>query len=381
MILGIHLTLLIGPTVAIPAPPPVTEALVGVEVTHSDEGKSGFQLTFQVGRSGPLDLVDYSLLTNPLLRPFNRVILMVLFNATPRVLMDGFITQQQLTPSNEPGAATLTITGEDVSVMMDLEEKTEEHPGQAEPVIAMMVLTKYMQFLAMPPLIIPPTSVDVPLPTDRIPAQRGTDLNFLNALAERFGFVFYIMPGPAPFQNTAYWGPRIRPEPPQSALTVNAGPATNVDSINFQYNALAQEAVNDVVQDSLTNAPLPVIVPTSTRIGQASQPAIVANQGHVRTRRLPQNSGLTIAQAYSRAIGVADQSADRVLIANGELNSLQYGDLLRARGLVGVRGVGYQHDGFFYVKSVTHSIKKGEYKQKFTLTREGLGSLTPAVIP
>ena len=37
-----------------------------------------------------------------------------------------------------------------------------------------------------------------------------------------------------------------------------------------------------------------------------------------------------------------------------------YGDVLRARRLVGLRGVGYMHDGYYYVKNVTHKIKKGE---------------------
>ena len=37
---------------------------------------------------------------------------------------------------------------------------------------------------------------------------------------------------------------------------------------------------------------------------------------------------------------------------------------------------------FWYdVKSVTHNIRKGEYKQRFTLSREGTGTLTPLVRP
>ena len=72
--LGIHLTLLIGPTIAAPAPPILTGALESVEVTHRDEGRSGFQLTFRVGRSGPADLLDYALLSSPLLDTHNRVI-------------------------------------------------------------------------------------------------------------------------------------------------------------------------------------------------------------------------------------------------------------------------------------------------------------------
>src|SRR3954447_922164 len=117
MLLGVHLNLLVGPTVPIPATPDITEAVQSISVTHNDEGRSGFQIVLQVGRAGPTDLLDYRLLLNPLLRPFSRVILIVLFNAMPRILIDGFITNQQFSPGSQPGTATLTLTGEDVSVM------------------------------------------------------------------------------------------------------------------------------------------------------------------------------------------------------------------------------------------------------------------------
>ena len=55
------------------------------------------------------------------------------------------------------------------------------------------------------------------------------------------------------------------------------------------------------------------------------------------------------------------------------------GNILRARQLVGVRGAGLAYDGLYYVKTVTHNIKRGEYKQSFTLTRDGLISQTPKV--
>ena len=105
MLLGTHLTMLIGPTVPVPAPQPLAEALQSVEVTHRDQGRSGFQVTFQVGRSGPQDLLDYGLLQNPLLRPFSRIVLMVTFNVIPTVLMDGMITNLQLSPGTEPGTS------------------------------------------------------------------------------------------------------------------------------------------------------------------------------------------------------------------------------------------------------------------------------------
>lgn len=382
MILGAHLTLLIGPTVPVPAPFPITEALDSVQVTHSDQGRSGFQLTFKVGRSGPLDLVDYPLLVNPLLRPFSRVVLVVLLNATPHVLMDGFITRQQLSPGTEPGTSTLVVTGEDVSIMMDLEEKKIDHPALPESVIATVTLMKYMQYFLLPPMVIPPKDVDVPSPKERIPAQHGTDLRFLQELAGRFGHVFYVSPGPLPGQNKAYWGPPVRAGIPQPALTVNMGPQTNVNSISFSYDALAPTTVIDVVQDSKLNFSFPVIALTNTRIPPlVSFPSPLFNLPNVRQSLLRDTSNLTISRAFTRAQAQVDASVDKVVTASGELDALQYGEILQARGLVGVRGVGFTNDGFYYVQSVTHSIRKGEYKQRFSLTREGTGALTPVVRP
>jgi hypothetical protein len=53
MLKGIHLTLLIGPAVPIPAPQFVLDALTGVQVNSGREG-SGFQLTFSTGKTSPL---------------------------------------------------------------------------------------------------------------------------------------------------------------------------------------------------------------------------------------------------------------------------------------------------------------------------------------
>ena len=46
-----------------------------------------------------------------------RVIIVVTVNGVPHVLMDGLVTRQELSPSNEPGQSTLTITGEDLSLL------------------------------------------------------------------------------------------------------------------------------------------------------------------------------------------------------------------------------------------------------------------------
>lgn len=377
--LGIYLTLMIGPTVAIPAPSPYMEALQSVQVTHRDSGRSGFQLTFQAGRPGPASLMDYPLLALPLLKVFNRVILIVTINAIPGVLMDGIITNQQLSPGDQPGSGTITVTGEDVSVMMDMEEKNVEHPAQPELVIANKIILTYAQY-GLIPLVIPPVAMDVPLPIERVPVQRSTDLNYLKEMAGRNGYVFYVVPGPAPFTNTAYWGPPVRLGIPQPALSTNLGPQTNVTSINFQNNGLAPTLVTGRVQDRQTNQDVPVQTFASTRTPLSSQPAVLTNQPNVRTTRF-QGSGLNITQSYGRAQAQTDASTDDTLTVTGELDAVRYGAMLQARSLVGLRGAGYTYDGFYYVKSVTHNIMRGDYKQSFTLTRDGTGAISPVVVP
>jgi hypothetical protein len=376
--LGINLALLIGPTVPLPAPPNLVESLRTVEVTNTDDGRDGFQITFSAGRSGPIDIFDYPLMTGPFLSPFNRVIIMLTLGAIPKVLIDGIITHIQLNPSNEPGQSTLTVTGEDVGVMMDMEEKSETYPNQPDPIIVTRIIAPYAKY-GLVPMVMPPPVLDVPLITDRIPSQHGTDLSYITDLARLHGYVFYIEPQ-LPGVNTAYWGPLNLTGIPQKALSVDMGPQTNVSFINFQYSALSPAVVDGSVQDRMLNVVLPVKTFASTRPPLSTRPAWLANQPNVRSRQF-RESGLSTLQAFDRAQAETDRSSTNVLVANGEIDSLRYGDILQARKLVGLRGAGDSHDGLYYVKKVTHNIKLGEYKQSFTLVRDGFGSLTPVVLP
>lgn len=371
------LTLLIGPTIPVPAPPLLVDALDHVEVSTSDRGRSGFQIVFSAGRSGPADLVDYPLLSHRQLRPFSRVTLLIAFGGPPKVLMDGVITHRELTPGNVPGGGTLTVTGEDVSVMMDLEEKNAEHPAQPEHVIAAQLIASYPAY-GLIPEVTPPPLIDTPVPVERVPVQRGTDLAYLNTMAARFGFVCYVIPGPVPMTNTVHWGPPVRTGLPQPALTVDMGAQTNVEQISFRGDGLAPTKVRGVVLDPVSNQDIPVQSTASLRVPLSAQPDWLTLPSTRTT--LAGCSGLTATEALARAQGAADASTDSVT-ATGTLDALSYGDLLTARGLVGLRGAGWTHDGLWYVQRVSHRIRRGEYTQDFTLTRDGSGSTIPAVRP
>ena len=68
-----------------------------------------------------------------------------------------------------------------------------------------------------------------------------------------------------------------------------------------------------------------------------------------------------------------------MVTASGEIDGLRYGGVLHARSTVDLRGVGATFDGRYYVQSVTHSISKGEYRQRFSIRRSGVYPLSPLV--
>jgi hypothetical protein len=371
-LLGVHLTILIGESVPRPVPFELSDALKDVEVNHRDDGPSGFQLRYQVGRAGLFDLRDYGLLSNPLLKPFNRVIVIVRFAIAPQVLMDGIITNVQLTPNEQPGEDILIITGEDVSVMMDLDEQSRPYPVLPDYGAVIKIIGSYMKYGLVPPK--PPVNQGAltpenPLEQIRQQPANVTDRAYLKNLADMYGFVFYLTAGPLPGVNRVHWGPPERLSIPQSGLSVKMGPATNVDSISFQFNALSPQSTKYTERgqsDTVSSPSLDRRIPLVRKVAAAKRSTTL--------------TGFS-CRAAAQAQGTVDRSFDNTVTATGELNAIRYNGILNPRGLVGVRGAGDTYDGLYYVKNVSHRISKGHYGQSFTLTREGTGTLSPFIIP
>jgi hypothetical protein len=373
MLTGIYLTLLIGPTIPVPAPQPVVDALESVQVTTSAGQRSGFQLVFGLSGNSLLE----SLIAAGYFDPDQRVILVATINGLPSVLCDGVITRQDVAPNNEIGAAALTVTGEDISLVMDLVQMNGvPHPALPDEAIVAMVLGLYARF-GLIPAIIPSPFTDVPVPIDYIPTQTGTDLAYIQQLASENGYVFYVEPGPLPGTNVAYWGPEIRIGVPQPALNIGMDAETNVESLSFGFDGLSREQTVILVQDPITKLSIPVPLPDITLL----RPPLALRQAPaLRIRQLCDAAKHDVIKAATLGLSKAASSSDAVT-GQGQLDVLRYGHVLKARGLVGVRGAGMAYDGLYYVKSVTHSIKPGEYKQSFQLARNGLISLLPAVVP
>src|SRR6516162_2411814 len=177
-LLGIRLILWLGKAIPTPAPYAVMRALTHVKVINEGEGNDGFQMTFTLGKD---TVVDYGLVLGGALDPDTRVSIALLIGASLEPLINGVIYHHQVVPSNEPGMSRLTVTGRDVSVLLDLEEKNDQYKNQPDFVIVNRVLANYATDGVLPPYLVTPTA-DVPLELFRVPRQHETDLALLRRL-------------------------------------------------------------------------------------------------------------------------------------------------------------------------------------------------------
>jgi hypothetical protein len=374
---GITLTLLMGPIVPVPAPRIVMEALESVSVTTAAGSTSGFQLSFQFSSKSELNTIfliaagtNTSIGTPPL-----RVMLVVTLNGAAQPLFDGVMTNVEVQAGGQGAPGTVTVTGEDLTKVMDMQDWSGL-PFPAMPIEARVALicAKYAAF-GIIPLPVPVLFPDVPIPIERIPAQKGTDLAYIRELAEMVGYVFYVEPGPAPGTNVGYFGPEIKIGVPQPALNIDMDALTNVESLSFSFDPTKGVLPVVFIQNQLTRVPIPIPIPNLNPLQPplGVLPAPISN-----IKVLKDTAKMNPMQAISRGLAEAKKSQDAVS-GSGSLDVLRYGRVLKARQLVGVRGAGVAYDGLYYVQSVTSTLKRGEFKQSFNLTRNGLVSITPRV--
>jgi len=371
---GVHLTLMIGPAVPVPVSADILDALTQVQVTTPDQGPSVFQLQFTLTTSSPLQTLF--LLAGGANIPLVRVLLVATINGLPQVLIDGVMTNHEISQGADGAHATLSITGEDLTRVMDyIDFSGIPYPAMPPEARVLLILAKYAVF-GVVPLVIPSVLVDIPIPVQEIPRQQGTDLAYVTKLANDVGYVFYVEPGPAPGTSVAYWGPQIKVGVPQPALnSTNMDAFGNATFSSASFNADGKKLPVLFIQEPNTKAPIPIPIPDITPL---NPPLGLIPPIPKAIEPIDGTAKFGPVRAALIGLAKAARSADAVSVS-GSLDVTRYGRVLKARSLVGVRGVGTAFDGLYYVKSVSHNIKRGEYKQSFTLTRNGLISTLPKV--
>jgi hypothetical protein len=371
----INLSLYIGVGLPVPAPRAVIEALAEVTVRAGSGEAAGFELKLNLSNDATL-LQTLFLLSGGAVPPLIRVVIAVTVRGVLDVLMDGIVTQTQVAPDTGTGPTRLIVKGRDISQAMNYVSLTGLFPYPAMPIEGRvaLILAKYMIFGIMP-VIIPTPMIDINNPLERIEYHQGTDLRYLQMLAQRTGYVFYVEPGPAVGVNIAYWGPLIRVSPPQKALNVDMDAETNVETISCSFDAEQATMPILMIQMRETRVSIPVPIPA---VNPLNPPLGLVPPLPKRFPIIADTAKESWPRALMRGLAVAARSGDAVT-AEGSLDVLRYGQPLKPRRYVGIRGVGTPFNGLYYVASVTSTLRRGEFKQSFRLVRNGLISTVQEV--
>jgi phage protein D len=286
---------------------------------------------------------------------------------TPIPLISAYVIDVNTQFSNGPGGSELVVTAMDPTVLMHLDEKVKAWPNMMDSDVASSIFSdSNYQFTP----VVESTQFSRQ-ENDHTLMQRGTDIQFLQHLAERNGYECFVEVNDAGDVEGHFHPPKHDGQP-QGTLTVNMGSATNVNSFHAKFDMLAPATAKAQTLDpDNASAQQGQSTESEQSEGMGDQPSVPADRP--RTLLLSQLAMAQSGEVQRYTQSVVDRSSWSI-VAEGDLNTVGYGGTLKAKQPVMVRGAGQQFSGRYYVERVLHTIgSDGSYVQKFTLKRNATG--------
>jgi phage protein D len=345
-----------------PADASLLDAIALIEVEDDAALASAFRLRLSIGVA---DNGDWTWVAEDIFKPLTPVSINVtLGSQINEQLMNGYITSHHVHFDKEVGSSFMEVIGMDASTLMNLEEKVVAWKNMADSDIVTQILNSY-SFTPQVDSTQPSYTED-----DVVIIQRGTDLGFVQRLARRNGFEFYLEADATSGSITGHFHQPTLSGQPQKDLALAFGEDSNVRILEVHYDALRPTTVEarglslgDKTDQSATSSSSdldPLGADAALDLLDQQPKALLARAGAF------ENAGLqTRAQAEVDA-------ASWAISMSGELDVTAYQAVLRARRTVLVKGAGNRYSGTYYVTRVLHKLTPSSYTQKFELTRNAL---------
>jgi hypothetical protein len=359
------LSLLVGAQVPVAVPRAVSDALERVEIDSSIGERGTFRLTFRF--DDPTLPERFLLDSGDLLR----LVLVLDEGRGASVVMDGVMVVHTLSSSVD-GAPVLVVSGEDLTLLMDLVDVGRSFPAMPPEARVQVLLAGYAP-LGVVPLVVPPPLPSTPGPAERIPHQRGTDYAYIRSLADAVGFRFTLDPGPAPASSLAYWGPEPRADRARPALSIDFSTLANVESLQLSFDANQRVLPVAFVLEPASKAVVPVPVPNIAVLAPPLGAVVPPAHRHHRLRNIAK---VTAAEAAGALLAKDARSAE-AMTGHGTLNVARSRVRLRAGAIVEVHGAAKPFDGVYEVSHVHDTVTPSSHSQTFELVRAGIGAAAP----
>lgn len=338
--------------------PELYQDLVSLEVELDEELAGMFRLhvALSLQPDGTWKYLDEESLTI-----WKKVVITAGLENDSEQLILGYITHVRPAFGTGLDDNTLEIWGLDASVVMDREDVLKDWPNRKDSDVA----GEIFQAHGLTPQV-QDTNVVHDEKVSTI-LQRETDIRFLKRLALRNGYECYVD------GNTGYFQPPQLSSTPQQMLAVQFGDETNINRFELDVNALAATTASLFQIDHDSKEVLGAVsTPGNQQAfgtnGSDSYLGAGVDSGLVYIGR-----SVTTGNPEMTALcqGLYDES-EWFVTGEGEVAANQYGNVLKPRVPITIKGIGETYSGVYYVTHVNHLFNADGYVQRFRVKRNGL---------
>jgi Phage tail baseplate hub (GPD) len=349
--------------------PSVLGLLTRIEVRESDAEPTVAALRFNAAQT---EAGEYSPIDDGIFTPSAKISIQVEApGGNPIRIFEGYVTHvrphfELLIESN----SYVEILAMDAAVLLNAEERVQTYEDVTDSDAAQQIFQRYG-------ITFSGDTTNARYDKDKhLLVQRATDWEFVQRLARRNGLVCYLEPDPQSGDVTAYFKARALKDAPQADLTVLRDGA-NVKWIDLQAVLTGPvrhvgAAIDPIEGSIVTSDGTPVDPPLGDTLLDGDVEGGLKQAGATAATALLRDP-LPLEAAIAAQGSAATDRALYALEARGEIDTLLYRGLLRARRPVLIKGVGRAFAGVYYVRAVRTTLNEGMIAQTFVAERNAFG--------
>jgi phage protein D len=338
--------------------PDLFPSLIEMEVEEDHRMAASFKIKLALSRQ---DDGLWTFLDDERLAPWARVVISANVADEEIELITGFISQIKPHITADANSSFLELFGTDSSGLMNLEEKIKAWPNTSDSDIATQIFSENN---------LTPDVESTEVIHDEAVAtiiQRETDIQFLRRLARRNGFECFVTSGTGHFRKPQLDGD------PLPVLAAHFGQETNLTNFDAKLNAARPTKVEMHQIDTVGKEVEDSVVETGeqTQLGRDRAESLTAPDGLV-ARMFVRQARTTGKPEMDNLCRAVFEEAEWLIEATGEVESMIYGTVLKAKSVVPIKGVGEMFSGNYYITHVRHSFSPDRYVQHFTARRNAI---------
>jgi hypothetical protein len=322
--------------------------------------RSGEATSYRIDYNLDIRDGDLPLLVDGRLDPGSEFSILVPTESEVHCLVKGPVHGQQIRLKHGGAGSMLTVIGSDTSMVMDHETRTIQWDDVTDSDAVTSILANYGYTLDV-------EATSAGHFTDKHALiQRDSDLRFVNRLARRSGYLFWVTCDASGVETAHFKRPPLEGQP-DTELIINLDSPT-IESFDITWDVERPTSVIGLQLDlnSLSDIDGGVAVSPQTVLGDQGLQAITGDARSVHVLAPADDAG----NLQARGNGLLTES-DWFIRATCETTLHALGGLVRVHTLVNVRGAGSRYSGTYFVSAVRHLIDAAAHRMEVTLLRNG----------